>query len=76
MATGTSVVTGVGVSDNLSTASAEGIAILSGAGWDTGSMQDFELAWRSLGLIRAPGRIFELIDSGPDLRIDGLDMVD
>lgn len=33
-----------------------------------------ELVWRSLGLIRAPGRIFEISDNGASVRIDGLDM--
>lgn len=32
-----------------------------------------EFVWRSLGLIRAPGRIFEISDNGVD-RIDSLDM--
>jgi hypothetical protein len=33
-----------------------------------------EFAWRSLGLVRAPGRIFELTDNGAAARIDGLDI--
>lgn len=33
-----------------------------------------EFAWRSLGLIRAPGRMFELSDNGATVRIDGLDI--
>jgi hypothetical protein len=33
-----------------------------------------EFAWRSLGLIRAPGRMFELSDNGAAVRIDGLDI--
>ncbi len=33
-----------------------------------------EVSWRSLGLIRAPGRIFQLIDNGSMQRIDGMDM--
>lgn len=33
-----------------------------------------EIAWRSIGRIRAPGRIFEILDNGAVLRIDGLDM--
>lgn len=32
-----------------------------------------EFRWRSLGLMRAPGRIFEFIDSGATVRIDGAD---
>lgn len=33
-----------------------------------------EIVWRSIGLIKAPGRIFELTDNGATVRIDGLDM--
>lgn len=33
-----------------------------------------EFAWRSLGQIVAPGRIFEITDSGASIRIDSLDM--
>lgn len=33
-----------------------------------------EISWRSLGLIRAPGKIFEISDTGATVRIDGLDM--
>lgn len=33
-----------------------------------------ELSWRSIGLIRAPGRIFELSDDGASVRIDSLDV--
>lgn len=33
-----------------------------------------ELAWRSLGAFMAPGRIFEISDSGGLLRIDGADV--
>jgi hypothetical protein len=32
-----------------------------------------EIRWRSLGLMKAPGRLFEIIDSGATVRIDGLD---
>jgi hypothetical protein len=32
-----------------------------------------ELRWRSLGILKAPGRIFEFIDSGATVRIDGAD---
>lgn len=32
-----------------------------------------EFVWRSLGLIRAPGMIFEITDNGAAVRIDGLD---
>lgn len=35
---------------------------------------DQEFVWRSLGLIKAPGRIFEISDNGATVRIDGLDM--
>lgn len=35
---------------------------------------DQEFVWRSLGLIRAPGRIFELTDNGATARIDSLDI--
>lgn len=34
---------------------------------------DTEVAWRSLGSFNAPGRIFELSDSGGLIRIDGCD---
>jgi|GEM_PF-6124464 len=34
---------------------------------------DNELAWRSLGSFAAPGRIFEISDSGGLIRIDGAD---
>lgn len=34
---------------------------------------DKEVRWRSLGVMRAPGRIFEIIDTGTAVRIDGLD---
>ena len=33
-----------------------------------------EVAWRALGLIRAPGRIFEVTDNGAATRIAGADM--
>lgn len=33
-----------------------------------------EVRWRSLGLMRAPGRLFEIVDSGTTVRIDGLDV--
>lgn len=33
-----------------------------------------EFAWRSLGLIRAPGRLFEITDNGATVRIDSLDI--
>lgn len=33
-----------------------------------------EIAWRSLGLIRHPGRIFEFSDDGAAVRISGADM--
>lgn len=33
-----------------------------------------EFTWRSLGLIKAPGRLFEISDQGATIRIDGLDM--
>ncbi len=32
-----------------------------------------EVRWRSLGMMKAPGRIFEFIDSGATVRIDGAD---
>lgn len=32
-----------------------------------------ELRWRSLGMMKAPGRIFEFIDSGATVRLDGAD---
>ena len=35
---------------------------------------DQEYVWRSLGLIKAPGRIFEITDTGATVRIDGLDI--
>jgi hypothetical protein len=34
-----------------------------------------ELAFRSLGVLRAPGRIFEITDVGGAIRIDGCDAV-
>lgn len=40
----------------------------------TSATYDQEFAWRSLGLIKYPGRIFELTDDGAVFRIDGLDM--
>lgn len=33
-----------------------------------------EFAWRSLGLVRAPGRLFRIEDDGAFARIDGLDV--
>lgn len=38
----------------------------------TGGYSD-ELLWRSLGLVRAPGRIFEFTDYGATVRIDSID---
>lgn len=38
----------------------------------TGGYTD-QLLWRSLGVIRAPGRIFEFTDYGATVRIDGID---
>lgn len=35
---------------------------------------DQEVSWRSLGLVRAPGRMFELSDNGATVRIAGMDM--
>lgn len=35
---------------------------------------DQEFAWRALGLIKAPGRIFEITDNGATVRIDSMDM--
>jgi hypothetical protein len=37
-------------------------------------LQNYEIAWASLGLITAPGRIFEIEDTGYAARIDGLDV--
>lgn len=34
----------------------------------------YEVMWRSLGLIRAPGRLFEFVDTGATVRIDGVDI--
>lgn len=34
---------------------------------------DQEFVWRSIGQIKAPGRIFEITDDGATVRIDGLD---
>lgn len=34
----------------------------------------FELVWRSLGVIQAPGRIFRFTDYGSLARVDGVDM--
>lgn len=33
-----------------------------------------EIAWRALGLIRAPGRIFEIADNGAAVRLNGAEM--
>lgn len=46
------------------------------AGTRTVNQQDFtqEFAWRSLGRIQAPGRIFQVEDNGAFARIDGLDI--
>ncbi len=33
-----------------------------------------EIAWRSLGLMRAPGRVFEISDTGATVRIDSVEM--
>ena len=33
-----------------------------------------EFVWRSLGLMKAPGRIFEISDEGATVRIDGLEI--
>ncbi len=33
-----------------------------------------EIHWRSLGLVKAPGRIFEFSDTGATVRIDGVDI--
>lgn len=33
-----------------------------------------EVSWRSLGLMRAPGRIFEIVDSGASTRISNFDI--
>jgi hypothetical protein len=35
---------------------------------------DQEFVWRSIGLVKAPGRIFEISDNGATVRIDSLDM--
>lgn len=34
---------------------------------------DQDIQWRSVGQIKAPGRIFEITDNGATVRIDGLD---
>jgi hypothetical protein len=34
-----------------------------------------EFSWRSIGQVRAPGRLFEIYDDGAMQRIDGLDML-
>lgn len=33
-----------------------------------------EFAWRSLGLVKAPGRVFKIVDSGGFTKIDGADL--
>lgn len=38
--------------------------------------EDFEVAWRSLGTMRAPGRVFQITDTGVFDSIEGLDMID
>lgn len=35
---------------------------------------DQEFVWRSIGLVKAPGRIFEISDNGATIRIDGLEI--
>ncbi len=35
---------------------------------------DQEFAWRSLGLVKSPGRVFEITDNGATVRIDGLEI--
>ena len=40
----------------------------------TAGTWDQEFVWRSLGLIKAPGRIFEITDNGATVRIDALDI--
>jgi hypothetical protein len=40
----------------------------------TSGTWDQEFVWRSLGLIKAPGRIFEITDDGATVRIDALDI--
>lgn len=42
----------------------------------TTTVDDFtqEIAWRSIGLIKAPGRIFRIIDNGASVRLDSLDL--
>lgn len=42
----------------------------------TANVSDFsqEFQWRSLGLIKAPGKLFEIVDNGATVRIDSLDM--
>lgn len=40
----------------------------------TSSDYNQEIAFRSLGLIRAPGRVFRLTDNGASVRIAGVDM--
>lgn len=35
---------------------------------------DQEFSWRSLGLIKSPGKLFRITDSGASVRIDSLDM--
>ena len=40
----------------------------------TGDSQDGVIEWRALGQIRAPGRVFELTDTGALKRVNGLDL--
>lgn len=40
----------------------------------TDGSYDTEITWQSLGTIHAPGRIFEITDTGAAYRVDGLDM--
>lgn len=43
---------------------------------DTASKFDYDISWRSLGTMRAPGRVFRITDTGYAHRIDALDMED
>lgn len=67
---------GSGVTITLRTSDDNGATYDSHGSIELGDPGDFkdEIVWRSLGTIHAPGRIFEITDTGVATRIDGLDM--
>lgn len=70
---GSPVVAGVGITlrtsdDNGRNFNDHGTLVL-----DTAS-EEYQVAWQSLGLVTAPGKIFEIIDTGYAWRLDALDV--